>query len=113
MMVSNFLGSEKLESTLETFILTRTEGGPFFIEEFVRSLKDLAIIEKKGDTYLPQKDLQDVTIPSRVQDVIMARVDSLPEEAKEMLQISSTVGREFDYRLITEITKVSETELLS
>ena len=113
MMVSNFLGSEKLESTLETFILTRTEGVPFFIEEFVRSLKDLDIIEKKGDTYLPKKDLQDVTIPSRIQDVIMARVDSLPEEAKEMLQIGSAVGREFDYRLITEVTKISETELLS
>jgi predicted ATPase len=113
MMVSNFLGSEKLESTLETFILTRTEGVPFFIEEFVRSLKDLDIIEKKGDTYLSKKDLQDVTIPSTVQDVIMARVDSLPEEAKEMLQIGSAVGREFDYRLITEVTKISETELLS
>jgi predicted ATPase len=112
-MVSNFLGSEKLESTLETFILSRTEGVPFFIEEFVRSLKDLDIIEKKGDTYLPKKDLQDVTIPSTVQDVIMARVDSLPEEAKEMLQIGSAVGREFDYRLITEVTNVAETELLS
>ena len=112
-MVSNFLGSEKFESNLETFILTRTEGVPFFIEEFVRSLKDLNIIEKKGDTYLPKKDLQDVTIPSTVQDVIMARVDSLPEEAKEMLQIGSAVGREFDYRLIMEVRKISETELLS
>jgi class 3 adenylate cyclase/predicted ATPase len=113
MMVSNFLGSEKLESTLETFILTKTEGVPFFIEEFVRSLKDLDIIEKKGDTYFSQKVLQDVTIPTTVQDVIMARVDSLPEEAKEMLQIGSAVGREFDYSLITEVTNISETELLS
>ena len=113
MMVYNFLGSEKLENTLETFILTSTEGVPFFIEEFVRSLKDMHIIEKKGDTYLPKKDLQDVTIPSTIQDVIMARVDSLPEEAKGVLQIGSAVGREFNFRLITEVTKISETELLS
>jgi hypothetical protein len=35
------------------------------------------LIEKKGDTYRSVKDFQTVNIPAKIQDVIMARVDSL------------------------------------
>ncbi len=37
-------------------------------------------------------------IPSTIQDVIMARVDILPEETKGVLQAGSVVGREFTRR---------------
>jgi predicted ATPase len=39
-MVTYLLGTEGIESGLEEFILEKTEGVPFFIEEFIKSLKD-------------------------------------------------------------------------
>jgi predicted ATPase len=54
-----------------------------------------------------------VTIPSTIQDVIMARVDSLPDAAKEVLQAGSAIEREFSYELIRAVTDVPEQELLS
>jgi tetratricopeptide (TPR) repeat protein len=86
---------------------------PFFIEEFIRSLKDLKIIESKDDQYLFAKDFLDMTIPSTIQDVIMARVDALPEGAKEVVQTGSVIEREFSYQLIKRVTGISEQELLS
>jgi tetratricopeptide (TPR) repeat protein len=86
---------------------------PFFIEEFIKSLKDLKVIEKKDDAYYLTKDIQDVTIPSTIQDVIMARVDSLPEGVKEVLQTGSVIEREFRYELIMRVTGISQEELLS
>jgi len=59
------------------------------------------------------KDIQDVTIPSTIQDVIMAKVDSLPEDAKDVLQTGSVIEREFDYELIKRVTGYSEQALLS
>jgi len=50
---------------------------------------------------------------STIQDVIMARVDSLPEGAKEVLQTGSVIEREFSYGLIKQITGLPEKELLS
>jgi predicted ATPase len=38
------LGTEHIESALEEFILEKTEGIPFFIEEFIKSLRDLQVI---------------------------------------------------------------------
>jgi len=113
MMVSHLLATEELDKDLEEFILEKTEGVPFFIEELIRSLKDLKIIEREDNRYRITKDIKEVTIPATVQDVIMARVDSLPQEMKGLLQTVSVVGRESSYDLIKRLTGLAEQELLS
>ena len=113
MMVSHLLGTEEIDRNLEELILEKTEGVPFFIEEFIKSLKDLKIIEREDNRYRIAKDIKEVTIPATIQDVIMARVDSLPEEVKGLLQTVSVVGREFSYDLIKRVTDLAEQELLS
>jgi len=112
-MVTHLLETEEIDNDLEELILEKTEGVPFFMEEFIRSLRDLNIIEKKDNKYNLSKEIQKVTIPSTIQDVIMARVDSLPEGAKEVLQTGSVIEREFSYELIKQITGLPEKELLS
>jgi len=112
-MVSHLLGTEDVEGNLEEFILEKTEGVPFFIEELIKSLKDLKIIEREDHRYRLKKDIKEVTIPATVQDVIMARVDCLPDEIKRLLQTGSAIGREFSYDLIRRVTGVSQGELLS
>jgi len=112
-MVTHILGSKEIERSLEELILEKTEGVPFFIEEFIKSLKDLKIIERKDNSYRLSKDIQHVAIPSTIQDVTMARVDSLPERAKEVLQTGSAIEREFSYPLINRVTGLPEKELLS
>jgi len=112
-MVTQILGTKEIEKVLEELILEKTEGVPFFIEQFIKSLKDLKIIERKGNVYRLSRDIQHLTIPSTIQDVIMARVDSLPERAKEVLQMGSVIEREFSYPLINRVTGLPEKELLS
>jgi class 3 adenylate cyclase/tetratricopeptide (TPR) repeat protein len=112
-MVTSILGTREIERTLEEIILEKTEGVPFFIEEFIKSLKDLKIIEREDNKFRLSKDIHQLTIPSTIQDVIMARVDSLPERAKEVLQMGSVIEREFSYPLINRATGLPEKELLS
>jgi predicted ATPase len=112
-MLSHLLGTEEINSDLEELVLEKTEGVPFFIEEFIKSLKDLRIIERKDNKYHLAKDIQEATIPSTIQAVIMARVDSLPEGVKDLLQTGSVIEREFTYDLIKRVTGLPEQELLS
>jgi class 3 adenylate cyclase/tetratricopeptide (TPR) repeat protein len=113
LMVSHLLGMKELDKGLEEFILEKTEGIPFFIEELIKSLKDLKIIERDNNRFHIVKDIGEVKIPTTIQDVIMARVDSLPEGAKSLLQTFSVVGRESSYDLIKRLTDFVEQELLS
>jgi len=116
--LSHLLGAEEIDRDLEDLILKKTEGIPFFIEEFIKSLKALNIITRQDNKYcLTQEykagDIQEITIPSTIQDVIMARVDSLLESEKEILQIGSVMGREFNYALIKKLTGLPEPQFLS
>jgi len=112
-MVSHILGTEEIDRELQELILKKTEGIPFFIEEFVRSLRDLGVIERKENRYYVNKDVKDLVVPSTIQEVIMARVDSLPQGAKGVLQAGSAVEREFSYELIRRVMGLPELELIS
>ena len=112
-LVRHLLSTEETDKELDDLTFKKTEGVPFFIEEFIKSLKDLKIIERKSNTYIIAKDMKAVTIPSTIQDVIMARVDLLPDGSKRLLQIGSVIEREFGYELIKRVTGLSQDELLS
>jgi len=112
-MIAHLLGTADIDKGLEEFILEKTEGVPFFIEEFIKSLKDLKIIERRENRLHLVKNIKAVAIPSTIQDVIMARVDLLPEAAKEVLQSGAVIEREFSHELMKEVMGLPEEELLS
>jgi class 3 adenylate cyclase len=102
LMATHILETEHIESALGEVILEKTEGIPFFIEEFIKSLRDLGFIERNNHTYQISKTLKTIRIPSTIQDVIMARVDALSEGAKELLQVGSLIEREYTYLYVTK-----------
>jgi class 3 adenylate cyclase/tetratricopeptide (TPR) repeat protein len=113
LMVSHLLGTKEFDKQIEQLVIEKTEGVPFFVEELISSLKDQRIIKKKNNKYYLAKDIREVMIPSTIQDVIMARVDALPERAKSLLQTVSVVGRVFSYDLVKKVVEIAEKELLS
>jgi hypothetical protein len=50
-MISHLLGTEDIDRELEELVLEKTEGVPLFIEEFIKSLKDLKVIQRKDNKY--------------------------------------------------------------
>jgi tetratricopeptide (TPR) repeat protein len=107
------LGTENITETLANLILEKTEGVPFFIEEFLKSLRERNVIERVDDGYVLARNRGDMTIPATIQDVLMARVDTLPDGAKEVLQTGAAIEREFPHELLQKITGLPELELLS
>ncbi len=112
-MAGHLLKAEEMENKLKDLILEKTEGIPFFIEEFIRSFKDLNILEKRNNKYCLTEGIQDIAVPATIQDLIMARIDSLPESAKEVLQTGAVIEREFGYELIKRVMGLPDQELLA
>ena len=112
-MVYHLLRTKQIDRNFEEFILEKTEGVPFFIEEFITSLKDLRLIEHQDGIFHLPKTIPQETIPSTIHDVIMARVDGMPEGAKEILRIGSAIEREFSFQVIKRVTDISDLELIS
>ena len=112
-MASHLLGDDRIGAELEQLILEKTEGVPFFIEEFIKSLVDLKIIDRREGCWNLYRSVDRLTIPATIHDVIMARVDGLSEGSREILQAGAVIGREFSYRLIAALMDCSEKELLT
>ena len=70
-------------------IVAKADGNPFFLEELARNVSD------RGT------DVQ--AIPDTVHGVIMARIDRLPDTAKQLLQTASVLGREVPLALLTRV----------
>ena len=112
-LASHLLDGYKIDENLEKLIIEKTEGVPFYIEELIGFLKRKKIIRNTGDTYSLVKDTREFPIPSSIQDVIMARLDSLSGGAKELLQMGSVAGREFSHDLIKTVSGIADQELWS
>ena len=111
-MVHHILGTEHVDRDLGELIVQKTEGNPFFIEEFIESLRALNGLKQDGARYRLTDRVKELNIPSTIEDVIMARVDPLPELTKQMLQIGSVIEREFSYELIKQVATRSDQDLL-
>ena len=104
-LMNNLLTIENLPSRTSQLILQKAEGNPFFLEEIMRTLLDRGAVRYESGSWKATSHIETITIPDTIQGVIMARIDRLDEEVKQILRIASVIGRAFLYRLLKEVTK--------
>jgi class 3 adenylate cyclase len=98
-LVRSRLGVVSLPADLARLIADKAEGNPLFAEELTRYLGECgALRQDEGKiTFDPSTD---VSVPATLHDLIMARVDRLPEDARTVLQLASVIGRRFSPDLV-------------
>jgi tetratricopeptide (TPR) repeat protein len=101
------IGVGELPRPVESFILERTAGNPFYIEEVTKTLEEMNALEKVEGIDVA-RELDGLQIPATIQGVLMARVDRLPEGQKNALQIAAVIGREFAARLLERTAELQE-----
>ena len=104
-LVDLLLTIADLPESLKQTIPQRAEGNPFYLEEIVRMLIDRGLIRRTDGNWqmAPDADLADLEVPRTLQGLIMTRVDHLSEGARQVLQCASVMGRDFPYRLLSNV----------
>jgi class 3 adenylate cyclase/tetratricopeptide (TPR) repeat protein len=97
-MVRSVLNTASLVDQVTEEIVAKGDGNPFFLEQ-------LALHAGEAKTRL-----LDLMVPDTIHDVMMARIDRLPVQTKELLQTAAVIGREFSSRLLSAVWKGSELE---
>ena len=93
LMVRSVLSAERLVGVVTEEIVAKADGNPFFLEQ-------LAL--HAGEAKNLRSDLM---VPDSIHDVVMARIDRLPDETKELLQTAAVIGREFSSHLLSVVWK--------
>ncbi len=104
------------------FIDQRAEGNPFFAEQMLRYLQEEAVLElDDSGRWVLQGGWQAAALPVDITTMLVARLDQLAREVKDVIQTASVLGREFEVRVLARMLdddvtidyKVSEAERAS
>ncbi|WP_234590922.1 AAA family ATPase, partial [Micromonospora sp. MH99] len=93
-ILADLLGGEPAPRAVDD-IHDRTQGNPFFIEELAVAGSPLGC----------------AALPETLRDLLLARVDRLPEPAQRVLRIAAAGGTRFAHGLLAEVAGLPEAEL--
>jgi len=96
---------------LKKTLVERTLGNPFFAEESVRSLVDAGVLVGEKGAYRPNLSINDINIPSTVQNLVAHRIDRLSLKEKGILQIASVIGVNVPVTLLRAVAEIDEEDL--
>jgi len=96
------LGAAAVPSLL-ALLAERAEGNPFFAEQILRYLKgqDLLVLTPEGWSVTQMPDI--ALLPTDVRAVLVARLDQLAQDVKEVVQAAAVLGREFEIQLLSRM----------
>ncbi len=111
-LLGDVLGSTPDLQPVARLLVERTGGNALFLEESVRALIESEVLVGDPGAYRLAKPLASVQIPDRVQAVLAARIDRLPDDRKSFLQASSVIGKDLPFPLLQAVAGVPADQLM-
>ena len=110
-LLQHLLGRNQDLLPLRQLLAERTVGNPFFAEESVRSLVEEGVLLGEKGAYRPSLKIDEIRIPSTVQNVVADRIDRLSIAEKHLLQTAAVIGVIVPLPLLRAVAGLPEDEL--
>ena len=110
---------------LAELVLHKTEGNPFFINEFLKTLYAENCLTfdppqsprssggSKGGWQWNIEQIQAMNITDNVVELMMSKLSKLPESVQQILRLAACVGNEFDLDTLSMICETAVRQLFS
>jgi predicted ATPase/class 3 adenylate cyclase len=105
-MATEILGGT-ISDALAALLMEKTSGTPFFVEQMVLDLSERGLIHEsaQGFTIDPK---QAIEMPASINAILIARLDRLIGDVKNVVQTASVLGQEFDTGILLNMLKADE-----
>jgi class 3 adenylate cyclase/ABC-type transport system substrate-binding protein/tetratricopeptide (TPR) repeat protein len=102
-LLTTLIGKDVVPQEFADRLLGYAEGNPFYLEQMVRSLIDRGTLARENGHWrlAPSASLE---IPETLEGVILARIDRLQPEWRNMITSASVLGRTFGVQLLQAVT---------
>ncbi|WP_026909313.1 AAA family ATPase [Paucisalibacillus globulus] len=87
-----------------------TKGIPFYIVQVFQTLYDEAILSfdtTSGEWKVNMTSLKTIPVQDTILDFILKRIDKLPDQTKQLLQLASCFGNQFNLKSLATIAETS------
>ena len=105
-LIDALLHVKDLPADVHQYVLRKTEGNPYFVEEVMRYFIERGAIQMtdEGPKWDVSSEISETSLPDSLQSLLMARMDRLSKDAKSTLQLASVVGRTFYHRILRQLS---------
>jgi class 3 adenylate cyclase/predicted ATPase len=110
-LVGHVAGGQALSPEIVHEIVERADGVPLFVEELTKAVLDTGIQQRAAAQPMSTDSLATQAVPPTLLASLMARLDRLGPDPKEVAQVGAAIGREFSYELLYDVFKRPESEL--
>ena len=110
-LVERLAGNAGLARETVDEIVERADGVPLFVEELTKAVLESGDPSDRVATVLAASPSPALAIPVTLHASLIARLDRLGPNAKEVAQVGAVLGREFGYDLIEPVAQRPSVEL--
>ena len=107
-LLRNLIPIDDRPATTRNVVLPKAEGNPLFIEEVVRSLIEQGAIVQTDRGLEVTDHIDAVVVPGTIQEVLMSRVERLPDPVRQMIELAAVIGPRFPRRLLDALVPAAE-----
>jgi class 3 adenylate cyclase/tetratricopeptide (TPR) repeat protein len=101
-LIRRLLGGAPVDAPAEARLLALVEGNPLFAEESVQTLIERGALFRRDGRW--ELDMGAAgRVPETLQATILARIDRLPEEARQVVQTGAVLGRTFSHQFLAHV----------
>ena len=105
-LAARLLDTDELPADLIERIPDSTEGNPLFVRELVQMLVDDGVLARDGDRWRLTIDADAIEVPPTVLSLLASRVERLPDDERQVIELASVIGTEFDRGLLGSLAGV-------
>jgi len=81
----------------------RAEGNPFFTEQILRYLQEEGLLVQDQNRWRVSETNRQSPLPRDVHALLVARLDRLAQQVKQVVQTAAILGREFEIQLLSRL----------
>jgi len=112
-LLAQLLGKRQDLAPLKDRLIQNAQGNPLFLIESASALVQDAVLSAEGTGYQQHGPLQNLTVPSTIQDILATRLDSLTASERSALLAASVIGLSFDLGLLSALVEGTPGDLCS
>ena len=110
-LLGALLGDHASLAPLKTVLADKTGRNPLFIEESVRTLVETCVLHGRRGAYTLAQPVNAIEVPATVQAILAARIERLPADDKQLLELAAVIGKDVPFTLLRAIDDESEEDI--
>lgn len=110
-MLVHLIGADPELGSLQRFLVEKTGGVPFFLEETTRALAETGALDDTAGGFRQRVKIESIRVPSNVRLVLASRIDRLPLPEKELLHVASVIGHEVPQEILRAVADLPQEEV--